>query len=182
MAQKWVAVVLVCVMAATAACGSSAPPEPTRTRTLSPVVPSASKTQPNIDKKDIAETDCDIPAKDVVDATKRYGEYTARLVVQRSDLKSCDRFYWLRLTLVSWPSSEKGKNFAAVLRAGEESDVRLEDVAVQNAQSPDPGATVTTKGRVLRKGIQVQGCLVLLDRNEQLRSDQFTCTEPQTVP
>ena len=181
MAQKWVAALLACVVVVTAACGSSTPPE-TRTTAPFPVAPPTSKSQPNIDKKEVAETDCDIPTKNVVRATKSYGEYTALLELQKSDLRSCDRFYWLQLTLTSWPASENGKNFAAVLRAGNESDVRLEDVAVQNAQSSNPSTPVVTRGRVLRKGAQVQGCLVLLDKSGQLRSDLFTCTVPQIVP
>lgn len=181
MAQKWVAAFLTFMLAAIAACGSSAPPEPTRTTTLFPVTPSTSKAKPNIDGEDIAETNCDIPAKNVVRATNSYGEYTALLEVQRSDLKSCERFYWLRLTLTSWPASETGKGFAAVLRAGNEGDVRLKDVATQPAQSSDPRVTLITKGRVLREGVQVQGCLVLLDKSGQPQSGHFTCTTPQVV-
>lgn len=180
MARKWAATLLACLMMVTAACGSGAPVT-SSAPTLFPVAPSTSKPKVDIDKKEVQETNCDIPAKNVVRATKSYGEYRVQLEVQRSDLKSCGRFYWLQLTLTSWPPSETGRNFAAVLRAGKESDARLQDIAVQNAQSSNPGETVVTKGRVLREGAQVQGCLVLLDKNGQLRNEHSTCTTPYTV-
>ena len=141
-----------------------------------------SKAKADIDNKEVQNTGCDRPVNTVTRATNPYGGYRAQLEVQRSDLRSCGNFYWLQLTLLAWPPSETGKNFAAVLRAGNEGDVRLQDIVVQNAQSPDPGTPVITKGRVLPGGIQVQGCLVLLDKNGQPQSGYFTCTSPFTVP
>lgn len=181
MAQKWVAALLAGLLVVTA-CGSGEPAKSTSAPTLSPLTSSTSKVRVDIDKKEVQDTNCDIPAVTVMQATNSYGEYRAKLEVRRSDLASCVRYYWLRLTPVSLPWGEAGKKFAAVLRVGDSGSDRMVDWAEQKARPSDPRVELITQGRVLESGQQVQGCLVLLDDNGQLANQYFTCTDPYVVP
>lgn len=175
----WKGLLATLMVASVAACGASEPSG----STPSPSPSTLSDARVNPENQEVQDTGCDVPAGTVQETTNRLGAYEAKLEVRHSENgeERCKGLHWLRLTPKELPPSPKDKEFAAVLRVGEaEGSERLPDVARQDARPSNPKVELITKGKVVRSGQMIQGCLVLLVDGRP--SQGFTCTVPYIVP
>jgi len=127
------------------------------------------------DNREVQDTGCDVGAQTIKEITGTAGDYTARMELRISGSSTppeCTGLVWVRMT----PVKVKDKQFAAVLKAGEQTDAQLSEVARQDARPSDPTVELITKGRTLKPGQQAQACLVRLD------GQGLICSAPLTMP